>query len=289
MKEQNRNIQEDEFRVIGKPVIENAPKKRPWFAFLSALILIAIALFAIFLLLNQKHQGQSNDLFDDTTSLQSVDTSSPLGHAAQASYAEKIDTVINDIHLYLLIPHNAVPSLVVGTPNATDTTIVLAVQAAGIRADNLEILGSFVLNGDIIARGKSKKGFCAIIDDNIIIGTAENTSFFEEAVDKGGDFFRQYPLVDNGILVESGPKGKSTRRALCSRTGEIIVALSESAESMHDFAQALVDLGVENAIYLVGGQNAYGWCVDLDKEQTVFGSDSKQYKNENYLVWSCLP
>ena len=102
MKEQNRNIQEDEFRVIGKPVIENAPKKRPWFAFLSALILIAIALFAIFLLLNQKHQGQSNDLFDDTTSLQSVDTSSPLGHAAQASYAEKIDTVINDIHLYLL-------------------------------------------------------------------------------------------------------------------------------------------------------------------------------------------
>ena len=287
MTEHNRNIQDDDFRVIGKTIKEKANKKRVIIIVTFVLFFFAVVFTLVFWLRSKPHE-QIGGLFDDNTSWQSVGSLLPLGHSAQISYTEEIDTIINDIHLSLLIPHNATPALVVGTPSVSDTTIILAMQAADIRADNQKILGSFVYKGDVIAQGKSKKGYCAIIDNNIIIGAAESTSLFEEAADKGGYFFRQYPLVDNGILVESGPKGKSLRRALCRRIGEVFVALSETDESMHDFAQALVDLGVENAIYLVGGQYAYGWFVDKENTLTELGHDTIQYQNENYIVWNKL-
>ena len=49
----------------------------------------------------------------------------------------------------------------------------------------------------------------AIINDKITIGIADNSPLFEQATETGGYFFRQYPLVDNGKLVENEPKNKS--------------------------------------------------------------------------------
>ena len=40
---------------------------------------------------------------------------------------------------------------------------------------------------------------------------AETSFVWEE---KGGYFFRQYPLVDNGVLVDNEPKGKAIRKAI---------------------------------------------------------------------------
>ena len=77
------------------------------------------------------------------------------------------------------------------------------------------------------------------------------------------------------------------RKALCSRAGQIFVAVSETDESFHDFAQALVDLGIENAIYLVGSHSSFGWYVDENFEKKYFAPDvhRETYKNENYIVW----
>ena len=50
---------------------------------------------------------------------------------------------------------------------------------------------------------------------------------------------------------------------------------------------ALVDLGVDNAIYLVGS-NAYGWAIDVDGQRHEFGDPNpktnKKWRNINYLV-----
>ena len=45
---------------------------------------------------------------------------------------------------------------------------------------------------------------------------------------------------------------------------------SLTMESFHDFAQALVDLHVDNAVYLVGS-TAYGWCVDESRQKMEWG------------------
>lgn len=36
-------------------------------------------------------------------------------------------------------------------------------------------------------------------------------------------FFRQFPLVENGVLVENEQKNKSVRKALCARAGQIFI------------------------------------------------------------------
>lgn len=117
------------------------------------------------------------------------------------------------------------------------------------------------------------------------VGVADNSPLFEQATDTDGYFFRQYPLVDNGKLVDNETKNKAIRKALCERAGEIFVIKSETAESFHDFAQALVDLGVNNAIYLVGS-TPYGFWYDKEGNVEEF-SDLRvsKYKYESYILW----
>jgi len=201
------------------------------------------------------------------------------------SYTERIDTVINDVNIAIYLPHNAVPELIVGIPTENDLSIILAAQAADIRADNNKILGAFVEKGTPLAWGVSKKGFCAIINGIMTIGSSDNSPLFEKATDTEGYFFRQFPLVDNGVLVENEQKNKSIRKALCSRLGQFFIAVSGDNESYHDFAQALVDLDVENAISLVGSKSAFGWWINQDGILNQFSEDIHKFQMENYVVW----
>ena len=70
----------------------------------------------------------------------------------------------------IFTPVGGEPSLMVGMPDFEDSTIFFITQAADIRADNMQILGDFVLRGEQIAKGRTKLGWCAIIDGNISIG-----------------------------------------------------------------------------------------------------------------------
>lgn len=284
------DIQDDDFRVIGSGGPGPSKKKSAWIWWLA----VAAIVFAFLVILlprsGKRGEDETNmDFFDPAPEVVEP-TVKPLGiedESNQKAYSERVDTIINDVPLSIYIPHNATPRLTVGAPDAETREAVLAFQAADIRRDNRKILGAFVLEGEPLAWGLSKKGFCAIIDGEVTVGVSENSPLFEEATEKGGYFFRQYPLVDNGTLVENEPKNKSIRKALCDRSGQIFVAVSLSDESFHDFAQALVDLGVDNAIYLVGSPYAFGWWKNHEGEVEYFGADRhrESFRNENYIIW----
>lgn len=288
-------IKDDEVQIIGRapksiaPMCEKGPRNRG-VAIISAILVIAIGILAIIFWPKQEPEDPYSGVFEN------VEQNEPpvvkavpqlLGHLADSTkaYTERLDTVINDIPLSIYIPHNAVPQLSLGRPDPKDKNIVLIAQAADIRGDNKKILGAFVLRGEPLAWGLSKKGYCAIIDGQMTVGTSPNSPLFEEATEKGGYFFRQFPLVDNGVLVDNELKNKSMRKAICQRLGQHFIAVSQSGESFHDFSQALVDLGVENAVSLVGSFYAYGWSINAEGEQEMFGEDVHKYKNENYLLW----
>lgn len=293
----NKNIiKDDEFRVLGhrqeKPVEpELTPAPRKWTGLVSLLLILVIGLLIYFNW--PKSEGHEIDpgLFDPTPVIVEPEPDKlPLGNIPDSLgmvVVEKVDTTINDVKLALYIPHNATPRLTVGAPDTETRKAILAFQAADIRADNRKILGAFVLKGEPLAWGLSKKGYCAILDGNVTIGVADNSPLFEEATEKGGYFFRQYGLVDNGKLVENEPKNKTMRKALCDRSGQIFVAVSMTDDSMHDFAQALVDLGVDNAIYLVGSHSAFGWWKNEAGETEFFSQDNHRasFRNESYIVW----
>lgn len=295
------DIRDDELRVIGQSsineaqrgtVVKKEKKASKWLWIIIAVILIAALATLVVILLRKPTELPVDDVFDQSTSVQYGAEPPvplvPLGDYSETekAYTEHIKETINDIPLDIYIPHNATPSLALGTPDINDKRIILVTQAADIRADNGKINGAFVLAGEPLAWGLSKKGYVSIIDGVVTVGVADNSPLFEEATEKGGYFFRQYPLVDNGVLVENEPKGKAIRKAICQRGEEILLVFSTSQESFHDFAQALVDLRVDNAVYLVGSEYSYGYFRDKYDHFTQFAEKRRGgQKFENYILW----
>lgn len=296
------DIKDTEFRIIGQssPVVD-APQnsRRSWLWILvGAVVLVALG-WLVFGGSSEDIQTPSEEaeieevVFEPMNEVkipeEFQEPLKPLGDYSDTTlvkpYTEHLRDTINDIPIDIYIPHNAVPELMVGVPNLHDKSIVLTTQAADIRADNGKIVGAFVMNGEPLSWGLSKKGYCSIIDGKVTVGVSENSPLFEEATEKGGHFFRQYPLVDNGVLVENEPKGKSIRKALCDRNGEIMVIMTQTPESFHDFAQALVDMKVDNAIYLVGS-TSFGYFRDrYDHLAIIYNKHGRGYRNENFIVW----
>ncbi len=294
------DIDDDQIRVLGRRKSDSTSgtgRKSGWRPLLigAAILAVLLVIVAIILLRNcsDENAGETEleqALYEPEPATTSVlEPVTQLGSKADESgkpYTEHLKDTINDIPLDIYIPHNATPELCLGVPDMFDKSIVLTTQAADIRADNGKIVGAFVLKGEPLTWGLSKKGYVAIIDGKVTVGVADNSPLFEEATEKGGYFFRQYPLVDNGVLVENEPKGKSVRKAICDRAGEIMVVMTATDESMHDFAQALVDLRVDNAVYLVGSKYSYGYFRDKFDHFTQFCEKTRGgQKFENFVVW----
>ena len=291
------NIQDDELRVLGKPSPEEPKKKGfKWYYAVAILLILSGVIFAAVRLFDIRRNEIVPDFYEtelsDTIAMsETIPVMEKLGNYKDSlkAYTEHIEMTVNDIPLDIYIPHNAKPRLFIGTPDLNDMNVIFTTQAADIRADNGKINGAFVLAGEPKAWGLSKKGYCGIIDGKITIGVAANSPLFEEATETGGYFFRQYPLVDNGKLVENEPKGKAIRKAICDRGGEILVVMTQEPESFHDFSQALIDLGASNAVYLVGSVS-YGYFRDkFDQLSIIYNKQRGGQKYENHIQWVIKP
>ena len=293
-----KDIKDDQIRVIGEETLSKRKPYGVWIIVAATILLLAIIGTAVFI--NSKEEVKTVEtptapepaLFEPKNIVEPVryEKIGTETDSLKAGYTEIKDTTINDIPLRIFIPHNATMSLHIGKVDKEDKSIIYAAQAADVRADNGGIVGAFVLKGEPVAWGLSKKGFCASINGEVTIGVAENSPLFERATGEGGYFFRQYPLVSEGRLVDNEPKGKSIRRGICDRDGEIFMVETGTPESFHDFAQALVDLGVKDAVYLVGS-SAYGWATDGNGTLHEFGEDNyytgrrRMPKNTSYILW----
>lgn len=280
------NIGDDEIRIIGDR--KSTKPRRRWVIVPISVFIIGLIVLLSFISIKQYQPIEENEapsLFEQI-SAPNVSIDEEYTHG----FCELRDTMINDIPLRIFIPHNAQATLHKGKLDKADTTIVYVSMAADVRADNGDILGAYVLQGRPLAWGLSKKGYCAIIGNVVTVGVADNSPLFERATETEGYFFRQYPLVDNGVLVENRTNAYNYLRALCQIGEETFMVHSHIKVSFHDFAQALVDLGCDNAIYLVGYE-AYGWAVDNNGEIHEFGADGYFDdivlipENLNYIVW----
>lgn len=291
-----KDIRDDQIRIIGVDEVRKSMPRWVWVVIatlvLGVTVVIAVIISSSKLGFKQQVESAEPALFEPMAEAKPINLQR-LGSdvdSLQRGFTEIIDTLVNDIPIRIYIPHNAELSLHIGKVDKADSSIIYVAQAADVRADNGGIVGAFVLKGEPRAWGLSKKGFCASINGEVTIGVADNSPLFEKATEEAGYFFRQYPLVSNGELVENEIKGKSIRRAICDRQGEIFMVETATPESFHDIAQALVDMGVYQAIYLVGS-SAYGWAVDENGTVHEFGEDNyytgrrRMPKNTSYIIW----
>lgn len=273
------DINDNEIRVIGGDGGNGGKKRIPWWVWVVAgVVAVAIAVIALY----PKPQSEKPLTPSPDTSAETETAGIWYSNVdANMSSATVIsDTVIDSLHLNILTPYNAVPELHVGRLDTNDRSIILAAMAADLRRDNGKIVGAFVLAGEPLSWGLSKKGYCAIIDGRITLGVAENSPLFEQATEQGGYFFRQYAAVDNGVMVVNNPENAAFRRALCLLNGKVCIVTSNDRVLMNDFSTSLVKLGVSEAILLVGG-SADGWCRTEDGSLMTANSDYAQ--NARYM------
>lgn len=262
---------------------EQKPDKPRITWILLIILLVIIALLCTFIYNN--HTDSSNKLVDtlninrDNLSVESVKETASAGPA----YVIESDTVINDIPLRLLTPVGGKMDLYVG--KHPQKGVILAAHAADMRGDTYEPTGAFVYRGEIISKGHSKYGFCAIIDGEVTIGRQTETPLFERAIEQNGSFFRQYSLVSGGKMMIIPPKGKAIRRALCLKDGKFMIVETRLPESYLDLSQALADMKVTEALALCGSNAAVTW---KDSEGTLHregGVFPDKYQYENYIIW----
>lgn len=275
----HNDINDDEIRIISSCNNTRTTKKRDtlfgWICAIAATLAIVVAAIV--------YVATGDETSKDALSEPTGQTFEQVSHHKKP-FTARTDTVVNGIELSILSPYNATPTLEIGNNVLNDSTTVLLAQAADIRGDNGEIVGAFVVDGELVGKGEAKAGFCAIINGEISLGVADATPMFEQALTSDGCFFRQYPLVVAGQIVENKPKGKALRKALAEIDGKISVIISNNRATFHEFSQALVDIGVSNAIYLIGS-DSYGSYKDSDDKTTVFGQKWEDTANVNYIVW----
>ena len=202
------DFNDDQIRVIGQPEKPDKPRSpMRWDVLMWIMVLIGIGYLTCLLVEPDfrpdwmKTKVESEETVTQAEETNTKQQEQEIGTAFGTStpgFMEIRDTLINDIPLKLYIPHNADMTLQIGETDMQDPAIIFSAHAADVRADNGAIVGAFVLKGKPLSWGLSKKGFCAVIDGQVTIGMADNSPLFEEATEKGGYFFRQYPLVSDG-------------------------------------------------------------------------------------------
>lgn len=291
MSENNDRIEkENVYEVIGG-VSDYVPDQRkrsiPWWVWaIIGAVVLATTIFLVVHFMNKRNQIElarqpyPTEMKADTA-IWYNNTDGALPSCTMVS-----DTLIDSVLLQIFTPYNTVPTLHVGALDTSDADIVFCSFAADLGYENGKIIGAFVQEGEILSYGGGRKlGYCAILDENITIGVSENSPLFEEAIEEGGYFFRQYPAVNNGVAMENNPKNAAYRRALCMLNGKVCVVATFDRVLMNDFATTLVKLGVDNAIFLIGG-NAEGWYRTEDGTFHRLGEKyTKGNSNVNYIVF----
>lgn len=165
-------------------------------------------------------------------------------------------------------------------PDTTDASVFLYSRCAD-HGKNGEYLGSLVVNGNDMQQDCSRLGYCAMANDNIVIGVARDEDVKDYTVEHGGAFFRQFILVSNGVLPsEFYLHGKVERRGLGRIDEKLYYIESRHAETMWDFADALREYGFIDAIYITGGTD-YSFYRTADGTRYDIG-DVEKYPHKKW-------
>lgn len=176
-------------------------------------------------------------------------------------------------------------------PDTTDTDVFLYSRCADQTSYDPKTnhyLGSLVVNGKEIEADVSRLGYCAMTNDNIVIGIARNEDVKDYVLEQGGSFFRQFILVSDGVLPSRFHlHGKVERRGLGRIGDKLFYIETRHKETMWDFADALREYGFIDAIYITGGTD-YCFYRTADGISHKIGDDTKyedKHKGEGIVPW----
>lgn len=193
------------------------------------------------------------------------------------------------INMYQLIGLKA--EITFTEPTVDDTDVYLYSRCCDQTSYDPETnryLGSLVQNGKELQSDNSRLGYCAMANDNIVIGIARDEKVKDYCIEQKGSFFRQFILVSDGVLPgRFYLHGKVERRALARIGNKLFYVESKGKETMWDFADALREYGFIDAIYITGGTD---YCFYRTADGTVHDIGDKHkhpdgHKGKGIVPW----
>lgn len=280
------NIGENEIRIIGTDHQEKQPEPPKRRTRYIVAVVLAVLIIVLGVCLIRGCDSEPAEPAEDE-----INAKIRVDHSSRGpSYVQIEDTIINNVSLHQYIPVNAKPKLVMGLLKEIPSQYILGAMAAdiGLIQDKYQVIGAFVYHGEMKSHSKSKFGFCAILKDTMVIGNELTTSYFEQAIAEKGDFFRQNALVHEGKIVNKLlAKNKALRRSLSlMNDGRYCIIDTDMSVTVDDFAEALRQYGVREAISLMGSGAALRWAEDKDGRKHIAGADEYEFPDAiNYIVW----
>ena len=185
--------------------------------------------------------------------------------------------------------HGLKASIEFEEPDTADTSVFLYSRCADHTADG-RYLGSLVAQGKEYQSDRSRLGYMAMADGNMVIGISRSEKVKDYIIDRGGSFFRQFILVSNGTIPSRFfLHGKVERRAIGRIENQLYYIATRHKETLWDFADALREFGFIDAIYITGG-NDYVFYRDKEGIRHDLGdtSDYPHTKWKEIIPWLVL-
>lgn len=182
--------------------------------------------------------------------------------------------------------HGLKASIEFEEPDTADTSVFLYSRCADHTASG-DYLGSLVAEGVEKQNDRSRLGYMAMADDNMVIGISRSEKVKDYVLERGGSFFRQFILVSNGMIPSRFfLHGKVERRAIGCIDNQLYYIATRHKETLWDFADALREYGFIDAIYITGG-NDYGYYRKSDGERHDIGNidDYPHEKWKGIIPW----
>ena len=143
-------------------------------------------------------------------------------------------------------------------PDYADSTIYLVTRSSDYKiiGDKKEIIGDYIVDGEVVAKSNWRAGFMAIVDGNAQIGIDRSSKIANYVKKHNGSMFRQLALVSANISCDNQfiLRGKVTRCAYGrDRQGKLYFIETVEPETLSGFADALIEYGFIDAVYITGG------------------------------------
>ena len=176
-------------------------------------------------------------------------------------------------NLVIYTPYYTDIDLVCGTmPRRTDKNVIFCAEAA-FTGELLKVFKHSNILGDHVCKGirykgtgcKRNTGAFVYYNGNWKFLYRDYSKYFDVAAQNGGMGFGQELMIHNGQRVRTIRKdsNKNEFRALCEKDGKLCIIDSKGVSCFGEFIQALLNVGVREAIYLDMGPGwNYSWWRD---------------------------
>ena len=263
---------------------------------------VIIAVFILSLLSSCRVEGKvENPESLDSDSVDNDIASSVSNHVDNDTALFVSHETINGVPFILLRMNRNVAYATMADsviPDRNDSTIFLCVEAAYTGKKLVEFKSTNVA-GDYVIEGKKKKGYDCSVNTGYLLATAdgdvrigENSDHLDDvmqaAQQEQGSLFQQELIIHQHKAFGGVHAGKSNiYRAACKTSdgADFIVIQSEAALLFEDFVNALLQMGVGEALYLDMGRGwNYGWYRQTTGSTAINFFDFKSQYQTNWLV-----